>query len=108
VHAAEGARANQLPAAEAEARGLLGALAQLEGHLDVALEESSLALALVDGAVDPLQEARLAQQLGRVHLALGRRADAAAALGRSLDASRRCQWDEGVSAAQQLLAAAGA
>jgi serine/threonine protein kinase/tetratricopeptide (TPR) repeat protein len=94
-------------AAEAEARALMGALQQAQGNLDAAAVEAEGAIGLAEQVGDPVLEARLHQQLGRTLVALGRRGDAAAALSKALDRARRGQWDEGVSAAQQLLAVVG-
>ena len=105
--AIEEARRAGRVAAEAEARALMGALSQAQGQLDTAVTETEAAIVLAEQVGDPLLEARLHQQLGRALVALGRRGDAAAALGLALDRARRGQWDEGVSAAQQLLAVVG-
>ena len=94
-------------AAEAEARALLGALSQAQGHLDDAVAETEAAIVLASEVGDPVLEARLHQQAGRALVALGRRGDATVALGLALESARRGQWDEGVSAAQQLLAVVG-
>lgn len=106
--AIEEARRAGRVAAEAEARALMGALQQAQGNLDAAVVETEGAIGLAEQVGDPVLEARLHQQLGRTLVALGRRGDAAAALSKALDRARRGQWDEGVSAAQQLLAVVGA
>ncbi len=105
--AIEEARRAGRVAAEAEARALMGALSQAQGELDSAVTETEAAIVLAEQVGDPVLEARLHQQHGRALVALGRRGDAAAALGRALDRAKRGQWDEGVSAAQQLLAVVG-
>jgi tetratricopeptide (TPR) repeat protein len=105
--AIEEARRAGRVAAEAEARALMGALQQAQGNLDAAVVETESAIVLAEQVGDPVLEARLHQQLGRTLVALGRRGDAAAALSKALDRARRGQWDEGVSAAQQLLAVVG-
>jgi serine/threonine protein kinase/tetratricopeptide (TPR) repeat protein len=105
--AIEEARRAGRVAAEAEARALMGALQQAQGNLDAAVVDTEGAISLAEQVGDPVLEARLHQQLGRTLVALGRRGDAAAALSKALDRARRGQWDEGVSAAQQLLAVVG-
>jgi eukaryotic-like serine/threonine-protein kinase len=92
---------------EAEARGMLGAMHQAQGQIDAALVEVEGAIGIAANLGDPILEARLRQQLGRALVALGRRGDAAAALGLALECARRGQWDEGVTACQQLLAVVG-
>jgi len=92
---------------EAEARGMLGAMHQAQGQIDAALVEVESAIGIANNLGDPILEARLRQQLGRALVALGRRADAAAALSLALECARRGQWDEGVTACQQLLAVVG-
>jgi serine/threonine protein kinase/tetratricopeptide (TPR) repeat protein len=92
---------------EAEARGMLGAMHQAQGQIDDALVEIEGAIGIAANLGDPILEARLRQQLGRALVALGRRGDAANALSLALDCARRGQWDEGVTACQQLLAVVG-
>jgi tetratricopeptide (TPR) repeat protein len=92
---------------EAEARGMLGAMHQAQGQIDDALVEVEGAIGIASNLGDPILEARLRQQLGRALVALGRRGDAANALSLALDCARRGQWDEGVTACQQLLAVVG-
>ena len=107
LQALEQARIGNRPAAEAESHALLGAVAQAEGNLDQAVTETQTALSHAEGVGDPILEARLRQQLGRTLVALGRRGDAATVLQQAYDCARLGQWDEGASAAQQLLAVVG-
>jgi serine/threonine protein kinase/tetratricopeptide (TPR) repeat protein len=93
--------------AEADGRALMASLHQAQGNLDAAVAETDIALGLAEKVGDPVLEARLHQQRGRALVALGRRGDAAAAISRALACARAGQWDEGVSAAQQLLAVVG-
>jgi eukaryotic-like serine/threonine-protein kinase len=92
---------------EAEARGTMGALLQAQAQIDAAVVEVEAAIAIAATLGDPVLEARLRQQVGRALVALGRRADAAAAIVQALECARRGQWDEGVTACQQLLAVVG-
>ena len=104
LQAVEEAKNNRRGAAEAEARALLGALWQAEGDLDSAVTETKKALRHAEGVGDPILEARLRQQLGRALVALGRSGDAATVLQQAVDCARLGQWDDGASAAEQLLA----
>ena len=104
VQAVEEAKNNRRGTAEAEARALLGALWQAEGDLDSAVTETKKALRHAEGVGDPILEARLRQQLGRALVALGRSGDAATVLQQAVDCARLGQWDDGASAAEQLLA----
>ncbi len=106
--ALEEAKSNGRPAALAEAFALLGALAHAEGNLTHAVTETQQALVAAEGLGDPILEARLLQQLGRALVALGRRGDATIVLQQALEFARLGQWDEGASAAQQLLAVVSA
>jgi serine/threonine protein kinase/tetratricopeptide (TPR) repeat protein len=92
---------------EAEARGTMGALLQAQARIDAAVVELEAAIAIASTLGDPVLEARLRQQVGRALVALGRRADAAAAIVQAIECARRGQWDEGVTACQQLLAVVG-
>ncbi|MDP2341369.1 MAG: protein kinase [Deltaproteobacteria bacterium] len=107
LQALEEAKASHRAAAEAETRAMLGALCQAEGNLDQAVSETQQALLHAEGVGDPILEARLRQQLGRTLVALGRRGDAAVVLQQAYECARLGQWDEGASAAQQLLAVVG-
>lgn len=107
LRAIDEAHRQNRPGAEADARALLGAVAQGQGNLEGALDETELAITLAEKVGDPILEARLRQQRGRALVAMGRRGDAADALSRALACARRGQWDEGVSAMQQLLAVVG-
>lgn len=94
-------------AVEADARGILGALHLAEGNSADAERETQAAVALAVDVGDPVLESRLRTQLGRLLVTQGRRADAAQSLGLAVELARRGQWDEGVGAAQQLLAVVG-
>ena len=107
----QGARAESAAAGnvaqEAEAVGLLAALAQQTGDLHGALSLVKEAAALARSTGDPLVEARLRTQGGRILIGLGKKDEAGAALRAALELARQAQWDEGASAAQQLLAGLG-
>ena len=105
--AIEEARRTGRITAEADGRALMASLHQAQGNLDAAVAETDIALGLAEKVGDPVLEARLHQQRGRALVALGRRGDAATAISRALACARAGQWDEGVSAAQQLLAVVG-
>ncbi len=93
--------------AEADAHAMLANVEQAQGNVDAAVAATEAAIVIAEGIGDPILEARLRQQLGRSLVALGRRGDAAAALSLALEAAKRGQWDEGISATQQLLAVVG-
>jgi tetratricopeptide (TPR) repeat protein len=87
----------------ADAHALLAGLAQTAGEIEEALVQAEQASVIATSLGDPMLEARLRQQVGRILVAMGRRGDAAVVLQEAIALAERAQWDEGVGAAKQLL-----
>jgi eukaryotic-like serine/threonine-protein kinase len=89
--------------AELEALSALVGAHQLQGKLDDALVRCTRAVELATRVDDPLLQARALQLQARVWVSAGRQADAASALQSALSFASTAGWDEGQSAAKQLL-----